>query len=202
MWPSGLRSLLALCLLFAQVVYGTESNLNHSNYFGSKNEHHDSSILISSHFSEVTIENVALKSAGFIIGYQHEFSKNFSIHSQLMLSLQSEGSNAMTGLGIYGIYNLFRDTNKKSTAILLDDKKLASISHSYGSHLELGFGAQQYYFNGQNAVYSVSGPSAHLNYRFNVFDLNFFAGMQGTMIKYNNQSLILNTLLFGMALPL
>lgn len=161
-----------------------------------------SAIQLSYQMSQLKAESEQLSSTGFLLGYGYDFTPEFSVQSQFLLSLQQSGTSTMTGFGLFGAYNFFRSSNTKSTNIKIDNRRLMTFENTLGNYLELGLGAQQFYFNGSRGVYSVSGPAIRAAYNFDLFGFNTTIGLQSASVQLAEKSTQLTTVIVGLIFPL
>lgn len=197
MWPS--YFIIFISIFFINNLHAESKSV----YQFEKEENHTVSYLsFLGHQSGLKSQEGELVASGLVMNYKHDFSKKLSIQAQLMLSLQTEATNSMTGLGLYGTYNLFRDLNDSLVKYSIDSKKILEIENSSDNYLELSLGAHQYYFNGEKGVYSLSGPSAKVSYIFEFYKISFSVGAQTTSVQINKNQTSLNSVLAGLLISL
>jgi hypothetical protein len=161
------------------------------NYFTGSFEH-----------SDFKLPAGAITGTGAKVSFSHYFKRSISFDIYLSSALGGGGSATATGLGGYFYYTLFGDFGGSSKTVSLEGVPVLVERKPKSSSLQLGLGLDEFFLNGSEQVYSVSGFGFGAKYQFELFHQYFEVGGRYSMMSTNNTPVKGTFFGFGILFPL
>ncbi|MCC6137383.1 MAG: hypothetical protein IT287_02035 [Bdellovibrionaceae bacterium] len=154
--------------------------------------------------SSFTADEGTIVGSGGRLHFFHSFNNTYSGQVYLSAALNQEGAvqNSFTGLGGTVFYNLYGDTVSQQREISLSGNLVASEQTSQTQCLLVGAGISQYFFNGNEGVYSASGFNVTLSYQLTLYKIRWEALARYNILGAGSTSLTGTNLSLGINIPL
>lgn len=194
-----LKNLLFFCsVIFSWTVNADDLSLT------SKVSHKKSYLGASYEFSQFTADRGDIVGSGGRIYFLHSFTNNFSAQIYLSAALNNQGEtqNSFTGVGGTMYYTLFGKSYLQKKEIYLSSQLVATETIEPTPTLLAGAGISQYFFNGNEGVYSASGFNLALSYSFTFYKIRWEALAKYNLLGAGSASVTGTNFAFGFAIPL
>lgn len=159
---------------------------------------------VSYEFSQFTSDEGDIVGSGGKLHFFHTFNEKLSTQIYLSAALNNQGEtqNSFTGVGGIVFYNLFGKTYSQQKEIYLSNQLFATERVEPSQALLVGAGISQYFFNGNEGVYSASGFNVALAYNFTFYKIRWEALAKYNALGAGSTSLTGTNVSLGFVIPL